>query len=135
MSFGGYNQAFLDALPVAVYGCLAPEGQVLFANRRAIELWGREPRLGREFYCGSLRMYRPDGTLLPHSECPMAKAIHQGRGCKNELVFIERPDGSRVKVLANTEPFRDQASGRLVGAINVFQEAPAESQQSASAAD
>jgi PAS domain-containing protein len=35
----------LDLLPAAVYVC-APDGMILRFNRRAAELWGREPLLG-----------------------------------------------------------------------------------------
>ncbi len=124
MSFGGYNQAFLDALPVGVYGCLAPDGQILFANRRATELWGRQPVFGEDYYCASVRLYLPDGSWLPHAECPMAIAVREGRGCKNRIVTMERPDGSRVRVVIHVEPFRDESSGRVVGAVNVFHETP-----------
>ena len=51
----------LDLLPAAVYVC-APDGTILRFNRKAAELWGREPLLGdpRDRFCGSYRMYRPD---------------------------------------------------------------------------
>jgi PAS domain-containing protein len=55
----------LDLLPAAVYVC-APDGVILRFNRRAAELWGREPLLGdpRDRFCCSYRMYRPDGDSL-----------------------------------------------------------------------
>ena len=59
----------LDLLPAAVYVC-APDGMILRFNRRAAELWGREPLRGdpRDRFCGSYRMYRPDGASLPHRQ-------------------------------------------------------------------
>jgi PAS domain S-box-containing protein len=53
----------------------------------------------------------------------MAQAVRDGRTARNEEVIIERPDGSRVAVVVNIDPIHD-ASGRIVGAINVFHDTP-----------
>jgi PAS domain S-box-containing protein len=73
-------------------------------------------------FCGSFKLWRPDGSLLPHDHTPMARAVLEGVGARNEEVVIERPDGSRVAVIVNIDPIFDDL-GRLVGAINVFHEA------------
>ena len=54
-----------EQLPFAVYVC-DRDGLVLRYNHRAAELWGRAPKLGdpNERFCGSYRMFRPDGSLL-----------------------------------------------------------------------
>ena len=116
----GYRQ-LLSFLPVAVYTCTSPAGEITFFNERAVELWGRKPEPGdidRRF-CGSFRLWRPDGTLLPHDQTPMALAVQQGVAFRNEEVVIERPDGTRINVLVNIDPLRDD-NGNLVGAINAF---------------
>lgn len=108
-------------LPVAVYTCDA-DGTITYYNEQAVRLWGRAPAPGDtdERFCGSLRLYLPESDeSLPHSECPMAVALREGRAYRNEEVVIERPDGSRITALANVDPVRD-ASGRVVGAVNVF---------------
>src|ERR1700709_683666 len=53
-----------EPLPFAVYVC-DRDGLVLRYNRRAAELWGRSPKLSdpNERFCGSHRMFRPDGSL------------------------------------------------------------------------
>jgi signal transduction histidine kinase/CheY-like chemotaxis protein len=48
----------------------------------------------------------------------------QGREFRNEEVQIERPDGSRITVLVNIDPLRDE-HGRVTGAINVFHDTTA----------
>src|SRR5687767_5131069 len=58
----------IEALPAAIYTTDA-EGRITFYNQAAASLWGRHPALG-ELWCGSWRIYRPDGSLLPHDECP-----------------------------------------------------------------
>ena len=40
---------------------------------------------------------------------------------RNNQVVIERPDGTRLQILANLEPLRDEA-GELIGGVNCFQD-------------
>jgi PAS domain S-box-containing protein len=91
-------------------------------NRRAAELWGREPQLGEtgERYCGAFRLFSPDGSFLPHAETPMADVLRHG-GHRDEDVVIERPDGTRLTVRVSIAALRD-AQGRIVGAVNAFQD-------------
>jgi PAS domain S-box-containing protein len=115
-------EGVLDMLPVAVYVC-DQSGRLVRYNRRAAELWGRTPRLNdaAERFCGSYRLYRLDGVALPHGECPMADALRTGRPVRDEELVIERPDGVRCTALINIEVIEDRA-GRIVGAINCFQD-------------
>ncbi len=109
-------------MPTAVYSC-DQEGRITFFNRRAAELWGREPKLNdrQERYCGSFRVLRSDGSEIPHSEGPMAIAVKTGQPARNEEAIIERPDGSRIILRVNIDPLHD-VNGRLCGAINVFED-------------
>ena len=108
----------LDLLPAAVYVC-APDGTILRFNRRAAELWGREPLLAdpRDRFCGAYRLYRPDGDLLPHDKCPMADILHDGNPVIDQEVVIERPDGSRGVALVNIRPSRTLPVTSLVRSI------------------
>jgi PAS domain S-box-containing protein/excisionase family DNA binding protein len=110
-----------ELMPVAVYTCEAPSGAITYFNHQAEVLWGRAPKLGddSERYCGSLKLWSLDGNFLAHDECPMARAIQRGQSYRNQEVLVERPDGSRVHVLVNIEPIRNE-SGQITGAINVF---------------
>jgi PAS domain S-box-containing protein len=108
----------LQALPVAVYTTDA-EGRITFFNEAAAELWGHRPQLGTDQWCGSWRLYWPDGRPLPHHECPMAMALREGRAIRDLEAIAERPDGTRVRFLPYPTPLRDSA-GRLTGAINLL---------------
>ena len=126
----GYDlQQLVAALPVAVYVCEAPGGEIRLWNRRAAELWGREPDLGSsdDRFCGAWRALRSDGTPLPPDQSPMAEALRTGVECQGEAT-IERPDGSRIVVSIHIVPLRD-AAGRLTGAINAFQDVTGERHQ------
>jgi PAS domain S-box-containing protein len=111
-----------EQLPFAIYVC-DRNGLVLRYNRRAAELWGRSPKLSdpNERFCGSYRMFRPDGSLLPHHQCPMADVLRSGISVREQEVHIERPDGTRGIALVDIEPIRD-GHGNIVGAVNCFQD-------------
>ena len=108
----------LEALPAAIFTTDA-EGHITFYNRAAAELAGREPVLGVDNWCVTWRLYRPDGTLLPHDECPMAITLKEDRALSGVEAIAERPDGTRVPFLAYPSPIHD-ASGKLIGAIKMM---------------
>jgi PAS domain S-box-containing protein len=114
-------RTLFDLGPVAVYSCEA-SGVIREFNRRAAELWGRAPRPGDtdERFCGSHQMYRPDGTVMPHDQCPMAEVlagtIPEARDME---VQIKRPDGSMVTVIVNIRVLKNER-GQITGAINCF---------------
>jgi len=107
----------LNFLPVAVY-TTDTEGRITFYNDAAAELWGVRPELNSDQWCGSWRIYTPEGELLPHDQCPMALTLKTGEVVRGEAV-AERPDGTRVRFQAFPHPIRD-SSGRMIGAINML---------------
>ncbi len=115
-----HSTGLLSVLPVAVF-TIDRSGVITNYNARAAELWGRAPVCGdtQRRFCGSWRLFLPDGTWLPHELCPMASILENGRPVKDLEVIMERPDGSRITVLANIVALRDE-SGAIVGAMNCF---------------
>jgi hypothetical protein len=114
-------RTLFDLAPVAVYSCDA-SGVIREYNNRAAELWGRKPKRGDtdERFCGSFKLYRPDGSFMPHEQCPMGDVL-TGKipGTHDAEVHIERPDGSRIIVIVNIAPLKDER-GEITGAINCF---------------
>jgi two-component system CheB/CheR fusion protein len=114
-------RTLFDLGPVAVYYCDA-SGVIQNFNHRAAELWGRTPAHGDtdERFCGSSMMLRPDGSILPHEHCPMAEVVSgKIQEVRNQEVVIERPDGSRITVVVNIRPLKNQL-GEVTGAVNCF---------------
>lgn len=111
-----------EQVPFAIYVC-DRDGLVLRFNRRAAELWGRSPKLRdpNERFCGSYKMFRPDGRVLPHHECPMADVLRTGVPVRQQEVHIERPDGTRGIALVDIEAVKD-SDGNISGAVNCFQD-------------
>jgi PAS domain S-box-containing protein len=107
----------LEALPAAIYTTDA-QGRINFFNRAAVEMAGRAPQPGDE-WCVTWKLYWPDGSPLPHNECPMAVALKENRPVRGAEAVAERPDGTRVPFIPYPTPLHD-ASGHLVGAINML---------------
>ena len=94
-------------------------GRISYYNQAAAELAGRQPRLGKDEWCVTWRLYSPDGTPMPHDQCPMAVALKENRPIRGAEAILERPDGTRVAFLPYPTPLRD-AGGELVGAVNML---------------
>jgi PAS domain-containing protein len=115
------TQVELD--PVGVYSCDAL-GVITYCSDRAVQLWGRRPEIGdtAKLFCGAHKLYRTDGSYMPHDQCPMADVLSGKVAAVHDTeVHIERPDGSRVVAIVNIAPLIDDR-GQIVGAINSFYE-------------
>jgi PAS domain S-box-containing protein len=108
----------LEGLPAAVCATDA-DGRITFYNQAAVEIWGQRPELGTTKWCGSWKLYWPDGRPMPHDESPMAIALKENRRVRGIEAIAERPDSSRVSFCLYPTPLHDDA-GRLVGAMNVL---------------
>ena len=107
----------LQALPAAIYTTDA-EGHLTFFNHACIDFAGRTPKIG-DMWCVTWKLYLPDGTPLPHEECPMAVALKENRPVRDAEAVAERPDGSRICFMPYPTPLRDD-HGRLIGAVNML---------------
>ena len=108
----------IDALPVAIYMTDA-EGRITYFNPACVEFSGRTPELGTDHWCVTWKLYHPDGTPLPHDQCPMAIALEERRTVRGVEAIAQRPDGSRIWFEPYPTPLFDSA-GNLVGGINML---------------
>jgi PAS domain S-box-containing protein len=111
-------RAALGQLPTAIYITDA-EGWITYYNEAAAALWGHAPALGASRWCGSKALYRLNGQPLPHGECAMAVALKELRPMHGVEAVAERPDGTRVPVVAYATPLFDDC-GTPMGAINML---------------
>jgi PAS domain-containing protein len=61
------QHALLELLPTAVY-TVDEAGRIDFYNQAAAELWGHAPEINRDLWCGSLKIFHPDGSPMPLKE-------------------------------------------------------------------
>lgn len=115
-----YNDKRLMVLfedsPIAVYTCDA-EGYITFFNEAAAKLWGRRPQINQDLWCGSSKVYYPDGTAMPLKASPMAMALHSSKPLNGVEMIIERPDRTQHSVLVYPRPIFD-ADDVLIGGHN-----------------
>ncbi|GGA24744.1 hybrid sensor histidine kinase/response regulator [Dyella nitratireducens] len=111
------SENVLKTLPVAIYTTDA-QGRITFFNDAAVAFAGRQPAIG-EMWCVMWRLFRPDGTPLPHDQCPTAIALRERRPVHDMEVIAERPDGKRVPFMPHPTPLFDE-NGELIGVINTL---------------
>jgi len=115
----GRYRDLMHSLPAAIYST-DKDGRITLYNEAAVELWGRQPEIGRDMWCGSWKIYEADGvTALPHESCPLAIALKERRRVERKEIIIERPDGSRKNVESYPEPIFD-SDGEITGAVNML---------------
>jgi two-component system CheB/CheR fusion protein len=109
-------RTLFDLVPVAVY-CTDAEGVIEQFNRRAAELWGRAPEKNEKF-CGSFKIFYPDGAFMAHVECPMARILRGEKLLPQELeLVVERDNGERKNVVVSPSVLKN-GRGEITGAIN-----------------
>jgi PAS domain S-box-containing protein len=111
-------QELIAAIPAAIYTTDA-QGRITYFNQAVVDLAGRTPTIGTDEWWVTWKLYRPDGTPLPHDQCPMAIALKEGRAIRNAEAVAERPDGTRVPFIPYPTPLRD-STGEICGAINML---------------
>ena len=116
----------IRTLPTAIYTC-DMQGRITYFNEAAAELWGRRPEMGKDLWCGSWKIYTPDGATMLLDSCPMAVTLREGIAVVGEEIIIERPDGTRVNVQPHPEPIYN-SEGKMIGARNMLVDITAKKQ-------
>ena len=115
------GDGFVEALPIGLYSC-DRDGVLVHYNRRAAELWGWAPSLGDpQFGCGMRKTFDPNGTPVTPDQSAMREVLRTREPVRNREIILERPDGSRITILANLDPLFDP-DGALIGGVNCFQD-------------
>ena len=112
------HRTLVDRLPVACY-TMDSDGRLTYFNQAAARLWGREPILGEDLWCGSYRMATLDGRPLALDACPAAVALNERRTVRGVEAYVIRPDGSRRWVIPHPDPIYDE-DGTFIGVVNVL---------------
>jgi PAS domain-containing protein len=121
---GASYLAELDKFGVPIYAT-DKDGWVTYWNQACVNFAGREPQIGADRWCVTWQLFTIDGEILPHEQCPMAKAIETRRSIRSEIAIAMRPDGSRVAFRPYPTPLFDE-SGSFTGAINMLIDISAE---------
>jgi len=104
-----FYRGVLEMLAAATY-ITDSNGHTTFFNEAAAALWGCRPKLGKSEWCGSWKLFWPDGRRLLHGECPMALALMGDRAVRGMEVVAERPDSGRMPFLPLPTPLHDSSA-------------------------
>jgi PAS domain S-box-containing protein len=113
-----HYKTVIQRLVDAIYICDA-SGRIKLFNNAAVQLWGREPQIDNDLYCGSFKLLNSDGKKLPIEYHPMYITINEKKSLDNAEVIIQHPDGSLRKILNTTSPIYN-VNGELTGAVNLL---------------
>jgi signal transduction histidine kinase len=108
----------IQNLDAAIYVCDL-SGRITFFNKAASRLWGRQPDVEKDLWCGSWKVSYPDGSPLSFDNCPIAVALRTGKPVRGVEIILERPDGERRNVMPHPDPIFDE-NGILTGVMNML---------------
>lgn len=111
-------ESVLATLPAPIYTADA-DGYVTWFNEACIGFSGRTPKVGKDRWCITWKLYGGDGAPLAHEDCPMALAIRNRCAVRDVIAVAERPDGTRVMFVPHPTPLIDEA-GEISGAVNIL---------------
>ena len=114
-------RALFDWGPIAMYACDI-NGIIQEYNHGAVKIWGSTPQLGDtdEKFRGSFKTFLPDGTFVPYARSAMTQVLRSQSAEMHDMeVILERPDASRITVVVNVVPLKDD-QGQVTGAITCF---------------
>ena len=100
--------AVLARLPAGVVIGEAPTGRLVLGNAEVERIWGQPFQAGIGFdQYGTYRGFHPDGRPYEAEEWPLARSLTRGEVVIGEEVDVERGDGTRGTIVANSAPIHD----------------------------
>ncbi|HET9596569.1 MAG TPA: GAF domain-containing protein [Anaeromyxobacteraceae bacterium] len=115
-----FQRAIAASLAEGVY-TIDREGRVTFANPAALRLlgWREEDLLGRVMH-DEVHPRRPDGTVIPHEQCPIVEVLRSRRPASSQDDAFLRRDGTFLPVAWTAAPLATEAE--VSGAVVAFQD-------------
>ncbi|MBI2843359.1 MAG: SpoIIE family protein phosphatase [Armatimonadetes bacterium] len=113
----------LENIPAGVVIADATEGKIVRTNAAADEItgWPTPPGLRMEEVSQVIHFLKPTGEPLPIEDLPLVRAIQEKRTIVGDELLVERPDGTRITVLAFASPV-GFVGGSVASAVAVFQD-------------
>lgn len=109
-----FYKTLVGSLRIGLYSC-DTEGNIVFFNETAVELWGQRPRSDSRFWAFH-KAWFSDGTVVVPDESPIAMAIRNARHYHSVEMWVERPDASRYYAGLHVDLIQDE-DGNVRGAV------------------
>jgi PAS domain-containing protein len=105
VKFAGLGlEEILDNLPVGIFIVEKSRGTVVYANKKAVELYGVDPLGLRE--PGPFKLLKLNGELYPTHDLSSTRALHNGETVSNQDLIIEQPNSKRIVVSDTAIPYK-----------------------------
>ena len=114
--------SILKLVPVGIIILESPTGIITYANDRAVELYGINPK-GLEMpkhLMKKIKILKPNGEIYSPEKLPASHALN-GEKIVNDEAIVERPDGSRILVSSTSAPLTDKR-GKVIGSVAIFED-------------
>lgn len=113
----------VDASPAGVFVMEASTRRVLLANRETERILGfpHRPEHTWERYERAYVRRHPDGREFAPEEIPLLRALDHGETVRAQEMWLEFPDGRRVRILSSATPIYSD-DGRIIAAVAVSQD-------------
>ena len=118
LSRGPDCNAILDQLPVPLY-TTDGAGLITYCNEAGAAFAGRQPRVGKDRWCITHKLYSTTGEPMPHEDCPMAEALQKKQAIRGLVAITERPDGTRLAFRPYPTPILNDRD-ELEGGVNIL---------------
>ena len=115
----------IDHLPVAIY-TTDTLGNVTSYNKALVRLLRITPLIGQALWSNPLKIFTPQGNPASFEESPMGRALKQAIAIEGEQIFIQLPNGSKIKVETHIAPTLNHA-GEFTGAVTTLIDVTAQS--------
>lgn len=128
-------RAVIDQMPAGLVIAEAPSGELILGNHESDRIFRHSfiPSPNVEAY-GVWKVSHADGSFLPPSQYPMARAIVFNETVKAQELRIERGDGTFANILINAAPILDER-GQTVAGVTAFIDITAQKQAEADLRD
>ncbi|MFM2337360.1 MAG: hypothetical protein RL115_553, partial [Bacteroidota bacterium] len=95
-------------------------GFIQIYNKAAADMWGWEPTLGKDQWCGWKKMVDPaTGQQIAPENSPMAKIYQEKQAVFGAQLLVQRPDGTERLVASFPSPLFNN-DGKMIGAVNML---------------
>ncbi|MEO6903821.1 MAG: PAS domain S-box protein [Bacteroidia bacterium] len=105
----------VQGLPVAVFTCDA-EGKIMLYNSKAVDLWGKEPKISQDKWHQFWKIYKINGAELTEYECALSKILRGVKTTVSENLLLENINGIRRIIKFYPQATFDNA-GKIMGAV------------------
>jgi PAS domain S-box-containing protein len=110
-------EAILDTIPSGLIVYDSASSKIILQNKQVLNMCGRPlDAANQELRIQELQVTKPDGSPFLPEELPGMRAIRTGRIVRDVEMLMTRADGSRITVLSNAAPLRDEAE-KIIGAV------------------